>query len=55
MVSEIRPVLDFKGEGHDDKVKGQIKALPTDTPNQYPNISTSYALQFQRHTADKIF
>ena len=50
---------DFKGQGHYNKAKGQIKVTPgrcTPTPpNQYPyHISTSYTLQFLRFSPDKI-
>ena len=48
---------DFKGQGHYDKVKGQIKVrrcTPT-PPNQCPyQISTSYTLRFPRYSLDKI-
>ena len=49
----------FKGQGHYDKVKGQIKVTPwyctPTTPNQCPyQVSTSYTLQFLRYRPDKI-
>ena len=52
---------DFKGQGHYDKVKGQIKVThnqgrctPT-SPNQCPyQVSTSYTLRFLRYSPDKI-
>ena len=45
---------DFKGQGHYNKVKGQIKVTPT-PPNQCPyQVSTYYTLQFPRYSRDKI-
>ena len=50
---------DFKGQGHYDKVKGQIKVTPwlytPIAPNKCPyQVSTSYTLQFLRYSPDKI-
>ena len=50
---------DFNGQGHYDKVRGQIKVTPgcctPTTPNQCPyQASTSYTLQFPRYSPDKI-
>ena len=50
---------DFKGQGHYDKVKGQIKVTPLrctpTTTTQYPyQVSTSYTLHFPRYSPDKI-
>ena len=49
---------DFKGQGHYDKVKGQIKVTPwcctPTTPNQCPyQLSISYNLRFPRYSPDK--
>ena len=57
--TDLKVQQDFKGQGHYDKVKGQIKAhtmiLHTYTPNQCPyQVSTSYTLQFPRYSPDKI-
>ena len=51
---------DFRGQGHYDKVKGQIKVTPwcctPTTPNQCPyQASTSYTLWFPRYCLDKIY
>ena len=50
---------DFKGQGHYDKAKGQIKVTPLcctpTTPNQgLYQESTSYTLRFPRYSPDKI-
>ena len=50
---------DLKGQGHYDKVKGQIKVTPRcrtpTTPNQCPyQASTFYTLRFPRHSPDNI-
>ena len=50
---------DFKGQGHNGKVKGQIKVTPwcctPTTPNQCPyQASSSYTLRFLRYNKDKI-
>ena len=50
---------DFKGQGHYDKVKSQIKVRPrrctTTSPNQCPyQVSTSYTLRFPRYSPEKI-
>ena len=48
---------DFKGQGHYDKVKGQIKVTPCrpTTPKQCPyQAPTSCTLQFPRYSPDKI-
>ena len=51
---------DFKGQGHYDKAKGQIKVTPwcctPATPNQCPyQASTSCTLRFLRYSPDNIF
>ena len=50
---------DFKGQGHYDKVEGQIKVTPRcctpTTPNECPyQASTSYTSWFPRYSPDKI-
>ena len=50
---------DFKGQGHYNKVKRQIKVTPScctpTTPNQCPyQAATSYTLRFPRYSPDKI-
>ena len=50
---------DFKGQGHYDKVKGQMKVTPScctpTTPNQcLYQVSTSYTLRFPRYSPDKV-
>ena len=60
MISEIQPGQDFTGQGHYDKVKGQIKVMPRHCtpipPNQCPyQVSTSYTLQFLRYSTNKLF
>ena len=50
---------DFKGQGHYDKAKCQIKVTPRyctpTTPNQCPyQASTSYTVRFPRYSPDKI-
>ena len=59
MESKKYPRQDFIGQGHNDKVKGQIKGIPkrcTPTPpNQCPyQVSTCYTLPFPRYSLDKI-
>ena len=58
-VSEILSGQNFKGQGHNGKVKGQIKVIPwrctPTTPNQCPyQVSTSYTLRFPRYSPNNI-
>ena len=56
---EKQPGQDFIGQGHYNRVKGQIKVSSTHCtptpPNQCPyQVSTSYTLWFPRYSLEKI-